>query len=65
LKSVGGYDLKCLWSGHQLGHYTSTNTLETRVPTLDARLFKATISQTLSAKQLKTLRESFAAGLDF
>ncbi|KAI6171202.1 Alpha-galactosidase [Aphelenchoides bicaudatus] len=65
LKSRGGYDLKCLWSGHQLGHYTAKSTLNTRLPPLDARLFKATIRQTLNEKQLKTLRESFAVGNDF
>lgn len=48
-----------------MGHFLPEESFSVTVDSLDAWLLKATIRQTMDAKELKSLRESFAAGLDF
>jgi hypothetical protein len=48
-----------------LGLRLPTDTFNTLVEPLDARFFKATIHQELTAEELQKLRKNFALGLDF
>ncbi|KAI6198576.1 Alpha-galactosidase [Aphelenchoides besseyi] len=40
-----GYDFKCLWCGKSMGHFEAKDTFTIPVAPIDARMYKATITQ--------------------
>ncbi|KAI6242271.1 Alpha-galactosidase [Aphelenchoides fujianensis] len=62
LTDPNGYNFKCLWCGKTIGHFGPKQTFTIPVAPVDARIYKATITQRMAVEDLQFLRKQFAKG---